>query len=484
MRITSSAVITVFLLVAPLVLRAQEPGSMGTTQETRPSGAPSATVLSVSPQELALGGVPSGQPTPDTIPLSLPDAIERGLKYNLAGLLGAQGIRAAEGVRQLARSQLLPALSAGITESQAQINIRAYGFPVAPGAPYMFGPFSIFDGRFYLTQTIFDWKAINDARAGSEQVKASRLSYQGIRDRVVLVCGQLYLRAVSGKSRIDAVRVQVQTAQALCDLAVDRKKAGVVPAIDVLRAQVELQAQQMNLIVAANSYEKEKLELARAIGLPLGQKFELSDELHYTALPPMTVEEAVQLAYRDRSDFQSAQTQVRAAQYARKAAEATKLPSVHGVADYGVNGPNPGQSHGDYTVAASLRIPIFEAGRAQARVLEADAALKQQEALVEDLRGRIRYEVETAFLNIQAADQSVGVAGSAAKLAQEQLNQAQDRFSAGVASNIEVVQAQQAFARATDDYISSLYGHNAAKASLAAALGVAESSFLKFVRGF
>jgi outer membrane protein TolC len=457
---------------------------MGAAPEIRPSGAPSAALLGISPQDFALGGVPTGQPAADTIPLSLAEAIERGLKYNLAGLLGAQGIRTAEGNRELARSQLLPALSAGISESQAQINLKAYGFPTAPGVRYMYGPFSIFDGRFYLTQTIFDLKAINDTHAGSEQLKASQLSYKGIRDRIVLVCGQLYLRAVSGRSRIEAAGVQVQTAQALYDLAVDRKKAGVAPAIDVLRAQVELQAQQQGLIVATNEFEKEKLDLARAIGLPLGQRFDLSDDLRFSALPPMTVEDVVQLAYRDRSDLQSAQAKVRAAQYARKAAEATKLPSLQGIANYGVNGPGPGQSHGDYTVAASLNIPIYEAGRARARVLEADAALKQQEAIVDDLRGRIHYEVQTAFLNIQAADQSVGVASSSVKLAQEQLTQAQDRFGAGVASNIEVVEAQQAFARATDNYISSLYAHNAAKASLAAAIGDAESSFLKFVRGF
>lgn len=484
MRLILSTVVVYLLVCAPRILSAQGAGSMGLSQEYQPAGAPRAAGLSVIPQDLVLGGVPTGQPTADTIPLSLSEAIERGLKHNLAGLLGEQGVRAAEAARQFARSQLLPNLSAGITESQAQINLKAYGFPSFPGTPYMIGPFSVFDGRFYLTQAIFDLKAINDTKAGSEQVKASQLSYQAIRDRIVLVCGQLYLRAVAGKSRIEAARVQVQTAQALYDLAADRKQAGVTPAIDMLRAQVELQAQQQGLIVATNEYEKELLELARAIGLPLGQKFHLSDGLSYNPMPPMAPEEAVQLAYRDRSDYQSAQAQVRAAQYARKAAEATKLPTFRGVADYGVNGPGPSQSHGDYTVAASLRIPIFEGGRAAARVAEADVALKRQEALAEDLRGRIHYEVQTAFLNIQAAEQSVSVAGSSVKLAQEQLNQAQDRFSAGVASNIEVVEAQQSLARATDNYISSLYAHVAAKAGLAVSMGAAESSFLKFVRGF
>jgi outer membrane protein TolC len=482
--ILSRVVVFSLLLVGGLDCpAAQEAVSQGSGSQGQPAQAPASSGLRISGLDPAFGGIPTGKPTADVIPLTLAQAIDRGLKYNLAGVLGQEGIRTAQGARQLVRSRLLPNLSAGISESANQINLKALGFGSIPGVPPVIGPFSVFDARLFLTQAIFDLTAINDVRSATELSRATELSYQGIRDRVVFVCGDLYLQAVAGNSRIEAARVQVNTAQTLYDLAVDLRKAGVVPGIEVVRAQVELQAQQQRLIVAQNEFETEKLSLARAIGLPLGQKFNPTDALQYAAFAPMTLDDAVQRAYRDRADYQAALAQVSAAELAKKAAEAEKLPSLHGVGDYGVNGPTPGQSHGDFTVAASLRIPVFQGGQVQARVLEADSVLRQRQAEAEDLRGRIYYEVQTAFLNLQSADDSVKVASSSVTLARDQLDQAQDRFSAGVASNIEVVQAQEALAGATEIYISSLYAHSIAKGRLAQVLGAAESSFLQFVRG-
>ena len=331
------------------------------------------------------------------------------------------------------------------------------------------GPFSLFDGRLFLSQTIFDLKAIRDVRSSSEMLKAADFSYRSTRDRIVLVCGDLYLQAVAGKSRIAAARVQVKTAEELYHLAMDNKQAGVAPGIDVLRAQVELQAQQERLITIENELEKKKLALARAIGLPLVQQFEITDELSYTVMPPISQDEAVQRAYQERADYQSAMALTRAAEAAKKAAGAERLPSLGVTANYGVNGPTPGQTHGSYSLAAGLRIPIFEGGKVQARIQEADSLLRQRQAELEDLRGRIYYEVRTTFLNLQAADERVKVASSTQNLAQEQLDQAQDRFGAGVASNIEVIQAQEALSDASEAYISSLYAHNSAKGRLALA---------------
>jgi outer membrane protein TolC len=169
-----------------------------------------------------------------------------------------------------AKSQLLPNLSAGITESEIQRNLKAFGFGSFPGIPYMVGPFGVFDGRFTLSQTILDFRAIQSARAGKEHLNAAELAYRNVREQVVFVCGDLYLQAISGKDRITAVRTQLNTAQTLYELAVDRKNAGIVPGIEVLRAQVELQTQQQRLIVVENDFAKQKLNLARAIGLPLG----------------------------------------------------------------------------------------------------------------------------------------------------------------------------------------------------------------------
>ncbi len=188
-------------------------------------------------------------------------------------------------------------------------------------------------------------------------------------------------------------------------------------------------------------------------------------------------------AYQNRADYQSAQARVRAAEASIKAAKAARLPSLGITANYGLNGPTPNQSHGSYTLAVGLRIPIYEGGRTQVNVREAESVLRQQQAEAEGLRARIYYEVQSAFLNLRTADERVRVSSSTTILAQEQQNQAQDRFSAGVASNTELVQAQDALSEATETYIASLYAHNNAKARLAQALGAAGSSFIQFVRG-
>jgi outer membrane protein TolC len=264
---------------------------------------------------------------------------------------------------------------------------------------------------------------------------------------------------------------------------VNLKTSGVVPAIEVLRAQVQLQAQQQRLIFFQNEFAKRKLSLARAIGLPLEQVFDLTDKVPYAALEPMTLESALARAYQSRADVQAAAAQVQAAEATKAATRGQLLPSVRVTADVGKIGQTIDTAKTTYTVAANVRIPIFEGGAVHARVLQADAARQQQRALFEDLRARVDFEVRSAFLDLKAAEDRVAVARGAIDLAGQQLTQAQDRFGAGVASNIEVVQAQEAVATASDNYISSLYAHNVAKISLARALGVAEAEAGRFLGG-
>jgi len=293
----------------------------------------------------------------------------------------------------------------------------------------------------------------------------------------------LYLQAVSSNSRIDAARAQVATAQSLYDLAVDQKAAGVVSGIEVLRAQVELQAQQQRLIVAEDQYAKDKLTLARAIGLPLGQEFSLADPMLYMPISVMPLEESMQRAYRERPDYQSAQAGVRAAELERKAALAGKLPTVDFSADYGIIGQRPWQNHGTFSVATNVRLPLFTGGSVQGRVMEADAVLHQRQAELEDLKGQIYYDIQKAFLDMKTAADLVKVAQSAIKLANEQVLQSQDRFRAGVTNNVEVIQAQESLATASENHIYSLQAHNMAKLALARAMGVSEIEYEKFLRG-
>ena len=255
------------------------------------------------------------------------------------------------------------------------------------------------------------------------------------------------------------------------------------PGIEVLRAQVELQALQQRLIVAEDQFAKDKLALARAIGLPLGQEFALTDGMSYLPLPTMSLDETVQRAYKERPDLQSAQSRVQSAESERKAARAGHLPTLDFSADYGTIGQRPWENHGTFTVATILRIPLYLGGGVRGRILEADVFVQQRKAELEDLRGKIYYDIRSAFLDLKAAADRVTVAQSAVKLAEEQVLQSQDRFRAGVTNNVEVVQAQQAQATANENYISSLQAHSAAKLALARAIGISEAGYDQFLRG-
>jgi outer membrane protein TolC len=457
------------LLVLALLLWAEPP--------------PARTLLDERP---IFGGVPSGEPTPDVLALTLPDAIDRGLQRNLGLLLGEQRIRAAEGARWEALSELLPHLSFHVSETRQKLSLEAFGFTglaALPGLATIVGPFNVFDTRAHMTETVFDFGSFEKIRAEKARVEAARRSYQDLRDLVILLSARLYMQAVAEESRIDAARAQLETAQALHQLALDRKQAGLVPALDVLRAEVALAAREQETIAADARFAKSKLTLARAIGLPLGQRFRLADRMAYSPEPALSIEDALKTAYASRSDWKAGEARLRAAEAARRSARGEQLPSLDVWGDYGVLGATAGSARATYTLGAAIRVPLFDGGKTIGKVRQADAVLVAERAGLEDLRARVRYEVESAALDVKAAQERVGVAERTVRLAGNQLEQARDRFQAGVASNIDVVQAQESLAAATESYIASLYEHNVAKAALARALGTAEAGYKKRLRG-
>jgi outer membrane protein TolC len=427
---------------------------------------------------------------PGVVQLSLKDAMARGLRQNLGVLLSNEDVRAARGSRWQQLSALLPNLTTSSYGQGSQVDLAEFGFSfkLPPSAgfsiPSVVGPFGYFDARAYVTQSVFDWKAINDTHAASENVKSAQDTYKDARDLVILSVGYSYLQAVADAARIDTVDAQVKTAQTLYDQASDQVKAGTSPAIDSLRAQVELKSRQQQLIQAKNDFAIQKLTLARVIGLAPGQQFELADKTPYEPFAGMTVEQALKRAYDSRSDFQAALASVRSAEYSRKAAHAGYLPSFSLSADYGLAGTIPsGTSHGVFDTRGTLTIPIFQGGRVHGDVLEADARLEQSQQRLENVRAQVDQDVRTALLNIESGEEQVAVAQSNVDLAEQTLTQARDRFRAGVTDTVEVVQAQEAVASAHENYISSLYQDNYAKISLARALGLAEQGVNEFFKG-
>jgi outer membrane protein TolC len=429
------------------------------------------------------GGVPAGTLSATPVELSLDDAVARGLKQNLGGVLATDVVTDARGQRWQALSELLPNVVTDTGFGVHQINVKAdFGLTIH-GEPPIIGPFGYFDSRAYLTQSAFDWGSIERARSSRAQVSSAEFSSKDAREIVVLVIVSNYLLVIADQSEVESATSQRDTAKALYQQTSDQKTAGLASAVDVLRSQVQLQSREQKLIVAQNNLAKQKLVLARAIGLPLGQKFETTSRVPYRELTPSSLDEAIQNAYKARPDFQSQMNQVRSAELARKAASAERYPSIGVETDYGLSGVNPGSSHGTVDAAATLRIPIFQGGRVHGDVLRADASLARERQRLEDLRAKIDQEVRDAYLDLESAAQEVSVEKSAITLATQNLEQSRDRFVSGVTDNIEVVQAQDALAIATDGYIASLYSHNVAKISLARAIGVAESGFASYMEG-
>jgi outer membrane protein TolC len=363
------------------------------------------------------------------------------------------------------------------------VNVKAAFGLTIPGQPRIIGPFGYFDSRAYLTQSVFNWTSIERERSSQAQLRSAEFSSKDAREVIVLVIVSNYLLVIADQSEVESATSQRDTAKALFQQASDQQTAGVASSVDVLREQVQLQSREQKLIVAQNNLAKQKLVLARAIGLPPGQKFEMTTQIPYQELTPSGLDEAIQSAYKARADFQSQRNQVASAELERKAAFAERYPSLGAEADYGLSGVNPGSSHGTVDAAATLRIPIFQGGRVHGDVLRADASLTRERQRLDDLRARIDQEVRDAYLDLDAAAQEVSVEKSAVALATRNLEQSRDRFTSGVTDNIEVVQAQDALAVASDAYIASLYSYNLSKISLARSTGVAESRFAEYVEG-
>jgi outer membrane protein TolC len=273
----------------------------------------------------------------------------------------------------------------------------------------------------------------------------------------------------------------VKSAQALYDQALDQLQAGTSPKIDVTRTGVQLHTEQYKLSVARNNFAIAKLNLARSIGLPLGQKFEIADQLPYADINPQSVDDALNSAYQSRSDFRAALSSEKSAQQQLAAVKGERYPVVAVNGDYGVQGQTFGQSHGTFTFQGGVSVPVFTGGRIKGDLTEAEAILRQRKAEAENVRGQVDYDVRTAYLNLQAAREQVTVARQNEELANENLSRSQNRFSSGVTDSVEVVQAEQSLASANDQYISSLYSHNLAKLQLARALGVARTNYNQYL---
>jgi outer membrane protein TolC len=479
---TNLTALCLALLAVPLYGQSD---SSATSQGTASYGA-SAVVQGTSDLQMQnpyLGGVPTGIASPTALPLPLEDAVARGLRQNLGGLLSSDAVFGARGERWRALSALLPDLTTATSFGVREIDLKAnFGLDIT-GVPHVIGPFGVFDTRAYLDQSVFNWQSIERERSSAAQVKSAQYSYKNARELIVVVVVSNYLLVIADQSQVESALAQRDTAKVLFDQTTDQKKAGLAAAVDVLRSDVELQAREQRLIVARNNLAKQKRVLARAIGLPAGQTFNVTTDVAYQPLATSTLDDALQQAYSSRADYKSVTEQVRSAELQKKAASAERYPTLSALADYGSIGTNFASNHGTVDAAAELRLPIFQGGRVHGDNVVADSVVARAQQRLEDLRASIDQEVRNVFLDLQDTAQEVSVEENAVRLATQTLQQSRDRFSSGVTDNIEVVQAQESLADANDAYIGSLYRYNIAKISMARAIGVAESNYALYLKG-
>ncbi len=480
---TKSGLHILFVLLAVLSAVAQLPVS-GTTTSASDQQSSAVTPIQTPSLDVFGGSGLVDKPVPGVIQLSLLGAIDRGLKHNLGLLLSQQQTDVARAQHRRNLSALLPNISGNVSESVNQINLAAFGIPLPAGlkSPVV-GPFAVFDAHASMNETLLDFNALNRIRAAAENEKVAKFSIQDARELVVLVVGNEYLLTLANAARLETAKAQLTTGQTIFHRTEDLKKAGVAAGIDVLRAQVQMQAQQQRVLAAQNQYAQQKMALARTIGLPVSQQIELTDAVPYAPLPELNVEEALTRAYTHRPEFLAVTSRVRVAELTVKAARGEYLPTMQVSGQLGAIGSTPGSSETTYAVTAGVRIPIFQGGKIKAEVAQAEAELRQNKMQLENMRSRLEFDVRSALLDVKTSNDQVAVAAQSIDLAAEQLKEAQDRYSAGVSGSLEVVQAQEAVAGANETYIQALYLNNVAKLTLVRALGVAEQETRTFLGG-
>jgi outer membrane protein TolC len=430
------------------------------------------------------GSVPGEAIPPGPISLTIADAVKRGLAVNLGPISANDAARAARDQRLQTLSVMLPNIAATASDTVSQIDLAAYGFQfhLPPGLnfsiPSVVGPFNYSSLQGTLSQSIFDLVQRRNLRSAKALEQSSVLSAKDAYDLVVLAVGGTYLQTLSAAARVASQKAQVDNSQAIYNQAVVRKTAGTNARIDVTRSQVELQTEQQQLAALTADYRKQLIALARLIGLPQDREITLADALDNTPTKLPDAAEAIQTALSHRSDLQASQAQVKAAELALSAARAERLPSVSVSGYYGAIGPNPTTQHGVFAMTASVNVPIYQGGRIGADIDQAEVTLHQRQAELADQRGRVEQGIRTSLIDLETALGQVKVSDSNRALAADTLTQARDRFAAGVATTLEVVQAQQQVAGAESTYISSLFSLNLARLSLAREMGDTEAGLL------
>jgi len=427
------------------------------------------------------GAGQDGNQQPAVVKLSLDQAVAIALKQNPVAQIAVLGATESEKDRDIARAALLPQVDARVADEAQKVNLQAQfgGQTPFPGFPKSLGPYQVFSAAPSVSAPIFDLTLWRRWQAAGSGVSASKAGSLSTREQVILLVVSQYIGTNRAAANVQASQSRVELAQALYDQAADLQKEGVGTGIDTLRANVELQNEKQRLIVAAADRDRSLFGLSRLLNLDPRQEIELTDSLSFFETTQPEVTTAIEQALQGRQEWKSLEAQTKAATFQKKASQESRLPSLRFDGNYSFLGTSSNTTLPTYTYQASVNLPLFTGGRIRGEIAKADIEIRKLEEQKSDLRNQIALEVKTALLNLNSAHNEVQVANLGMELSKQEVEQARDRFKAGVANNIEVIQAQDSLARANDNQIEALYRFNQARADLARATGQMEKLYAK-----
>jgi outer membrane protein len=440
------------LVVAPVVARAQGTGNQSPLPGSAPSG---------------------------VLKLTLDQAVSLALKQNPTAQIAV--ITAAESVqdKNVARSALLPQASLSVTDTVERINVEAFFGKKFPGIPEHAGPFQIFSAGPTFSAPVFDLTLYRRYQAARETANASKSDSLSTREQVILLVVSQYIGTLRAVANVQASQSRVELAQALYDQAADVQKEGVGTGIDTLRANVELQNEKQRLLEAQADRDTSLFGLSRLLNLDPRQMIELGDSLSFFDTPQPEVASSIDSALAERQEWKSLQLQLKSAGLQKKASSESRLPKVDFTGNWAYLGGSSTTGIPTYNYEAAVSVPLFTGGRIHAEIVRAGLEIQKLQQQEDDLRNQIALDVKTALINLDSARNQVAVANLGVQLSKEEVDQARDRFKAGVANNIEVIQAQDSLARANDNQIAALYRFNQARADYARSIGQMEKVYSK-----
>ncbi len=414
-----------------------------------------------------------------TVRLTLRDAVATALKENPQAQIATLNFAESHQDQLIARSALLPQAGVEVLDRATRFDLYAEFGSKFPGIPEHAGPFQFFQAGPSMSMPLLDFTLWRRWQAAHQGVNASQADESTVHEQIVLLVVSQYLSGMRANAAVKAAQSRVDLAQALYDQASDLQKHGAGTGIDTLRANVELQNEKQHLLEAQTQQKVALYGLARLLNLDPHRDIELADSPGFYETPEIDETQSLEQAYGERPEMKTLLARVQEAELARRGASESRLPTLNFYGTWGEQGLSAPSAIPAYIYQVTVDVPLFTGGRIHADIAKDNIEIKKLNAQEADLRNQIALEVKTSVAQLDAARHEVDVANLGLNLAHEEVSQARDRFQAGVANNIEVVNAQDALARANDNQIEALYRYNQSRADFSRAIGQIEALYSK-----